>query len=221
MRCLELLIDRQGEVVTQEDFINECWKAHGTYATSNSVRQTLFQLRRTLAEIGAPSSILQTRPRKGYCLVAGSVVSVSSAESSPVNETAVTTQDERPTLERAPGRAAFTSRRWVHIVGIMVLFCITAMVRWHWLVNDISYLAAGTHDGVQYFVQDGVTLTEAEIARTHYWLRHSGTHLENTSLVYINQSEPQNLSFFACQRPLQDKQNDCVPVNVLGKNKTP
>ncbi|MFZ4214026.1 winged helix-turn-helix domain-containing protein, partial [Pantoea endophytica] len=68
IRCFELLTKHPDVVISKDEFIEQCWKKYGYLVTDNSVRQTFFQLRRALDEIGAPPDTLITIPKKGYKL---------------------------------------------------------------------------------------------------------------------------------------------------------
>ncbi|MEQ4531278.1 MAG: winged helix-turn-helix domain-containing protein [Mixta sp.] len=64
-RCLTLLIERRGSVITQEDFMNEVWRKYGMEVTVNTLYQNISILRRTLKRVGIDENIIITVPKKG------------------------------------------------------------------------------------------------------------------------------------------------------------
>lgn len=69
-RCLLLLIERRGCVITQEDFMNEVWRKHGMEVTVNTLYQNISILRKTLKRVGIDENIIITVPKKGITLSA-------------------------------------------------------------------------------------------------------------------------------------------------------
>ncbi|URQ61288.1 winged helix-turn-helix domain-containing protein [Pantoea alhagi] len=69
-RCLSLLIERKGSVITQEDFMNEVWRKHGMEVTVNTLYQNISILRKTLKRVGIDENIIITVPKKGITLSA-------------------------------------------------------------------------------------------------------------------------------------------------------
>jgi DNA-binding winged helix-turn-helix (wHTH) protein len=64
-RCLALLIERRGSIITQEDFMNEVWRKHGMEVTVNTLYQNISILRKTLKRVGIDENIIITVPKKG------------------------------------------------------------------------------------------------------------------------------------------------------------
>lgn len=79
-RCLVLLIERKGEIISQEDFFEFVWRAHGAKITANTYYQNISILRRTLAQMGLGDEIIKTVSRKGLMLSQSSeIVRVTSS----------------------------------------------------------------------------------------------------------------------------------------------
>ncbi len=68
-RCLVLLIERQGEVISHDDFITEVWGKKGVVVTKNTYYQSISLLRKKLKELGFDDNIIVTLPRRGLMLV--------------------------------------------------------------------------------------------------------------------------------------------------------
>lgn len=67
-RCFLLLIERQGEVVSHDDFINEVWGKKGIVVTKNTYYQSISILRKRLKALGFDDDVIVTLPRKGLML---------------------------------------------------------------------------------------------------------------------------------------------------------
>ena len=67
-RCFLLLIERQGEVVSHDDFINEVWGKKGIIVTKNTYYQSISILRKRLKALGFDDDVIVTLPRKGLIL---------------------------------------------------------------------------------------------------------------------------------------------------------
>lgn len=66
-------------LVTKDEFMQVCWGNKGVIVSDNTVRQSLFRLRTSLAEVGAPEDTLITQGRNGYILKPG-IIKLSDSE---------------------------------------------------------------------------------------------------------------------------------------------
>ncbi len=64
---LNLLIERRGEVVDKEDFFSLVWS--GVAVEESNLTQTVFQLRKALADNGENPEWIKTVPKRGYLLL--------------------------------------------------------------------------------------------------------------------------------------------------------
>lgn len=67
-RILLLLIEKQGEVITKNDFIESVWEKHGLEGSTNTLTQYISHLRKILGEYFDVSEYIVTIPRTGYSL---------------------------------------------------------------------------------------------------------------------------------------------------------
>jgi cholera toxin transcriptional activator len=80
-RCLALLIERKGDIISQEEFMNEVWRKHGMEVTVNTLYQNISILRKNLKRVGIDDNIIITVPKKGITLSA----QVEECDEKPVN----------------------------------------------------------------------------------------------------------------------------------------
>lgn len=67
-RCLLLLIERLGSIVTQHDFLEIVWEKRGMQVSSNTFYQNISILRKGLKKIGLTGNVVVTVPRIGLIL---------------------------------------------------------------------------------------------------------------------------------------------------------
>ncbi|UQY44654.1 winged helix-turn-helix domain-containing protein [Mixta hanseatica] len=105
-RCLSLLIERKGCVITQEDFMNEVWRKHGMEVTVNTLYQNISILRKTLKRVGIDENIIITVPKKGITLSA-QVEKLSDKTFLPSSPPLPLTQQEESLLNRKGSLSQF------------------------------------------------------------------------------------------------------------------
>ncbi|OQS36564.1 winged helix-turn-helix domain-containing protein [Chromobacterium haemolyticum] len=67
-RCLFVLIENNGKIVTKRELLYEAWEKYGSIVTGNSVSQAITQIRRALSIINIREDIINTTPRIGYSI---------------------------------------------------------------------------------------------------------------------------------------------------------
>jgi DNA-binding winged helix-turn-helix (wHTH) protein len=67
-RILALLIEKQGEVITKNDFIENVWEKHGLEGSTNTLTQYISHLRKILGKYFDVTQYIVTIPRTGYSL---------------------------------------------------------------------------------------------------------------------------------------------------------
>ncbi|HKS35496.1 MAG TPA: winged helix-turn-helix domain-containing protein [Enterobacteriaceae bacterium] len=67
-RCLLLLIERAGSIVTQQEFLESVWLQRGMLVSSNTYYQNISILRKGLKKIGFATDPIVTVPRIGLTL---------------------------------------------------------------------------------------------------------------------------------------------------------
>lgn len=65
-RCLLLLLQHPGTVISQEEIFREVWEKHGQYVTANTLYQNVSLLRKGMRNAGVLTSIIKTVPKVGF-----------------------------------------------------------------------------------------------------------------------------------------------------------
>lgn len=66
--CFQLLIEKQGELVSHDEFYQYAWRQFGMEATANTLYQNISIIRRSLDACGLHQDIIRTMPRRGFIL---------------------------------------------------------------------------------------------------------------------------------------------------------
>lgn len=80
-RCLQLLIESNGRIISREEFLESVWKTRGVVVAQNTFYQNISLLRKSLLKAGLSQDIIVTVRQRGFILAAGSaIVPVVKAE---------------------------------------------------------------------------------------------------------------------------------------------
>lgn len=126
-RCLLLLIDRAGSIVTQQEFLDIVWQSRGMLVSSNTYYQNISILRKGLKKIGFETDPIVTIPRIGLTLASDTQITVR--ESSPVAPQPAEGQCvEAPAIEEVSASSepatpvARKPTRWLAVVmGLLIV----------------------------------------------------------------------------------------------------
>ncbi|WP_241590887.1 winged helix-turn-helix domain-containing protein [Rosenbergiella epipactidis] len=66
--CFQLLIEKQGELVSHDELYQYAWRQFGMEATANTLYQNISIIRRSLDACGLHQDIIRTMPRRGFIL---------------------------------------------------------------------------------------------------------------------------------------------------------
>ncbi|CNG95614.1 putative transcriptional regulator CadC [Yersinia thracica] len=138
-RCLLLLLQRKGSVISQSDFVYEVWESKGQFANANTYFQNIHLLRKALATSGIEENIIKTIPKEGVRFTG--TVTYPSEENS--ESTAEATQDatshianealtdtltpEKIDEEIQPPPVPFVSNHIILYIKIFLIFCLLSL----------------------------------------------------------------------------------------------
>lgn len=78
--CFQLLIEKQGELVTHEELYQYAWRQFGMEATANTLYQNISVIRRGLDKCGLNEDIIRTMPRRGFIFSSAVVIQYARAQ---------------------------------------------------------------------------------------------------------------------------------------------
>ncbi|NIF48655.1 hypothetical protein F3J28_12865 [Enterobacter sp. Ap-1006] len=88
VHCLELLIERQGDVVDHESLHDFAWRRFGMEVGSNALYQSISTLRKAFSVCGGEEAFIRTVPRRGFMLPQKILVSSQSLGPDPTDKKA-------------------------------------------------------------------------------------------------------------------------------------
>ncbi|MDE4080951.1 MULTISPECIES: winged helix-turn-helix domain-containing protein [Enterobacter cloacae complex] len=129
-RCLLLLIDRAGSIVTQQEFLDIVWQSRGMLVSPNTYYQNISILRKGLKKIGFETDPIVTIPRIGLTLASDTQIVIreplpgaAPAADEKCPEVLEPEEPSAPSLEAAEPAAPVSVKptRWPAVVLGMLL----------------------------------------------------------------------------------------------------
>ncbi|MEE7533658.1 winged helix-turn-helix domain-containing protein [Klebsiella huaxiensis] len=71
-RCLQLLLESNGKIISREEFLDTVWKTRGVVVSQNTFYQNISLLRKSLLKAGLSQDIIVTVRQRGFVLDSGS-----------------------------------------------------------------------------------------------------------------------------------------------------
>ncbi|PEX87153.1 winged helix-turn-helix domain-containing protein [Klebsiella sp. KG9] len=71
-RCLQLLLESNGKIISREEFLETVWKTRGVVVSQNTFYQNISLLRKSLLKAGLSQDIIVTVRQRGFVLASGS-----------------------------------------------------------------------------------------------------------------------------------------------------
>ena len=226
--CLMYLCEHEGSIVSKEALHDACWKKHGAVVSDNTVRQTLFRIRKSLASLDIDEDILETLGYMGYRLKSDSITLISDSQSYTLPETHSTAIEERESSELsvplAPASELKNKSPKIRLILITLVFsCLFfiagALLRGQQFVHPLSYgqpLQLNGHTFLfSHYVENGNTDLAA---RVDYWLNKMQIAIKPQSKIYINADHGNSTNFFVCDGELELSTTHCQTFAVIGRN---
>lgn len=108
-RCLQLLLESQGEIVSREEFLDTVWKTRGVVVSQNTFYQNISLLRRSLAKAGLSRNIISTVRQQGFVLVSDLYITPSLETKNSPAESAVNIHDGNASVP--PSDSHFSAKK--------------------------------------------------------------------------------------------------------------
>lgn len=103
-RCLLLLIERAGTIITQQEFIDNVWAKHGMIVSPNAFYQNICFIRKSMKKIGFTTDLIVTIPRIGLTLLGGTKIKTNdlSVTKRMVSHEMINTANDQVVVSNAP-----------------------------------------------------------------------------------------------------------------------
>ena len=98
-RCLQLLIESNGRIISREEFLETVWKTRGVIVAQNTFYQNISLLRKSLLKAGLSKDIIITVRQRGFILATDSVITpiAKAEEEVAIQPVATVAQEEKRT----------------------------------------------------------------------------------------------------------------------------
>lgn len=142
-RILLLLVTRQGELITKEDFFTYVWDNYGKSGSTNTLVQYISALRR-LIELNLTKDFIITVPKKGYILnTEVSIIKVDdclpasfSKETDKDTASADGIDDKKNLIKNI--KTLTIKNKYLRIVYMIIFFLISSSVAYHSLPSSMK-----------------------------------------------------------------------------------
>lgn len=91
-RCLQLLIESNGRIISREEFLETVWKTRGVVVAQNTFYQNISLLRKSLVKAGLSQDIIITVRQRGFILATDSAIT-PIAKTEEAEETVLATPE--------------------------------------------------------------------------------------------------------------------------------
>ncbi|HGH4622736.1 TPA: transcriptional regulator [Enterobacter cloacae] len=141
-RCLLLLIERAGSIVTQQECMDIVWQRRGMMVSPNTYYQNISILRKGLKKVGFETDPIVTIPRIGLTLASDTQITIKETQlPSAEPDAPVQTVQEEVSVPQ-PVAPAVKRRIWLPGVLLGVLLFISVVVISHSRAHD-NYFVDG------------------------------------------------------------------------------
>ncbi|MEH3480853.1 winged helix-turn-helix domain-containing protein [Enterobacter cloacae] len=150
-RCLLLLIERAGSIVTQQECMDIVWQRRGMMVSPNTYYQNISILRKGLKKVGFETDPIVTIPRIGLTLASDTQITIKETQlPSAEPDAPVQTVQEEVSVPQ-PVAPAVKRRIWLPGVLLGLLLFISVVVISHSRAHDNYFV-----DGYRFTTMMGV-----------------------------------------------------------------
>lgn len=213
-QCLLLLIQNQGQIVTQNELLAFAWGENHRQVSFNAFYQSILSLRKSFTHLQLEKPIITTVPRKGLVIQADVIITrISTPEIKEEHPLPVVEAPLEPVEILPPaGRSLLLSpTEWI-IIAFTAIICGALLYPGLFKPGYFSsYVPAPTIKGeCHYYVNTGTSdiSRHSHFAETHPQLCSAGEYIYITAYPEIK-----NLSAIICDAPLHaSAENTCRSV---------
>lgn len=226
--CLTYLCEHEGNIVSKEALHDACWRNHGAVVSDNTVRQTLFRIRKSLASLELEGEILETLGYMGYRLKPGCITLVSDSQNYSLPErqdglnqkqetSAISVSDtSKSALKNKPTKIKF---RVLTLLLCCLFFIVGTVIRGQQLIHPLRYGEPLLLDGHSFLFSQYVENDKHDAARrVSYWLNKMQVSITPHSKIYINADRGNAINFFVCKGEIELATTSCQTFAVIGRN---
>jgi DNA-binding winged helix-turn-helix (wHTH) protein len=227
-RCLLLLIERAGTIVTQQECMNIVWQQRGMLVSPNTYYQNISILRKGLKKAGIASDPVVTIPRIGLTLASDTQITIKESQLQDA-QCAIETETETDiacpdaiqhplpeSVEKIPRSVDYRALKWrLSLTGVVLALMLLAwmsfatdyLFRDHYFVDGYRFAAASGECHV--YLAKGIQ-TQREQAQALIYVEPFKTQCKSYPWVYVAWfSMLPRASLIRCDRPMEES-NHCI-----------
>lgn len=213
-RCLALLIERKGCVITQKEFFEQVWESQGTYVTQNTFYQNISLLRKGLKAAGLVDDPIKTVLKRGITLA--DAITVVPYEA-PAEED-VEQQDAPQAVlqcEVQPLRPRKLKMKWLYLLPLAI-FAFFSMKYYQNRATTgdffANYKAYGDINGCKLMIPKASKITDIYAS----FLQHTPPSCPESGVVYLtmDRSLPR-ISMIQCNKDIHSIEAECHSSTYL------
>lgn len=218
-RCLQLLLNQHGELVSQQELFNTGWNKSGISVSSNTFYQNILTLRKGFKLAGCDQKVIRTVPRQGLTIPLSVAVEKIAGEAPPLPpEGEITSKENTPghTLNFGKKKLRFPGPLWV---TFLIVFSCCAMLLYIWgghftqskLFSHYNY--AGKIGKCMVYLYDRGTSIDTYLQ----FVAHNKVDCSEQKYIYFT-THPllPRASVLRCDHPyIPGEKNSCIPEHQL------
>lgn len=225
-RCLALLIERKGGLITQKEFFAEVWEAQGTYVTQNTFYQNISLLRKGLKAAGLGETPIKTVLKRGMTLGEGISIEVREGEYDEVTTsvfdsaepeapamipTQIPESPESPEMPEIPkSRSALHELRWYFLL-CGVLFTLFSALYYSERFMNQDYFAHYTLFNNDKSCKVMIPAHEKITDIYYEFINNSRMACESGRVYYLTMlRDDRRVSVFACNKEIHFPDASCT-----------
>lgn len=207
-RCLALLIEREGDLITQKEFFAEVWESQGTYVTQNTFYQNISLLRKALKSAGLVDNPIKTVLKRGMTLA--ETINVTTLEDpSQVASMEKNFPDRPPSIKNTWLIPVTLKIKWLYLL-LLALFTLFSLGYYQEKQSNIdlfaSYKRYGEINDCQIMIPDEVATTDIYTS----FLKSKPISCQGKSIVYLTADrEVPHISMIQCTQDIHSQAAKC------------
>ncbi len=231
-RCFSTLLEAQGSIVTKKELLHAGWERYGQQVSTNSVNQSIAQIRRCLSTVGHCDYVV-TVPRIGYKVSdALSIEKLGDCTQPVAGVECSTGRDIKPlsvmlgVQGAVPEDEKHSRRKYLSLFGLL-LFNMLLAFGWQAMklstplssAIELSYLPVPGKHGVHLFSAPGLSANPERVNAHLLKLKEKPpafTALASYPYVYLNGALRDDVyGYFLCRDPIEISVSGCISYFVV------
>jgi len=231
--CLELLIEKKGQVCTYAELYNHGWKRFGMEVSSATLHQHIALLRKSLRILNVDPGLIRTISRCGFMVPENIVISIEQIKLDP---SFVTSENEelkneldssidnsvskKTIAKKIKIRSPIYKKNIFYLIGCA--FIVLLILSYKWILNNKnnSYYLYKEDSSMQckIFINNYISLPEKNISNL---IKQFNISCKPNKLIYVTSHKlADRISVFSCENDIYSKKkSNCDSFYYIRESK--